>query len=76
MKEEKRLGSTEKRNKRLDLTDRVNGASTSEIMDRNYSGPNSLAFDGVSHSSGIVFPLMNRAIPTCFENISKDIFGG
>lgn len=34
--------------------------STSEIMDRNYPWPNPLAFGGVRHSKGIVFPATNR----------------
>lgn len=56
-----RLNGDAKRNKRIDWTDRANGAPTSEIMDRNYPGPNPLAFDGVRHSGGIVFPSANRA---------------
>lgn len=44
------LGSTGREKKQKDGLNRANGGSTSEIMDRNYPGPNPLAFDGFRHS--------------------------
>lgn len=61
-----------KRNKRIDWTGRANGGSTSEIMDRNYPRPNPLAFDGVRHSRGVVFPAANRATDCAFKTFARD----
>jgi len=52
---------TERERKQKDKLNRPRDeGSTSEIMDRNYPWPNPLAFDGVRHSNGIVFPATNR----------------
>lgn len=49
------------------------GGSTSKIMNRNYPWPNPLAFDGVRHSNGIVFPATNRH-RMHFQNICQKYY--
>jgi len=61
------FGSTGREKKQKDGLNRGNGGSTSEIMDRNYPGPNPLAFDGFRHSRRIVFP--TNYDRTHFQNV-------